>query len=50
MICAAVPTAKTADMLAGAYLAEETLVAATLSLSTIGSVATLLLWLLALQG
>jgi malonate transporter and related proteins len=50
VICAAVPTAKTAYILAGAYKVEESLVAATVSITTLLSVATLLGWLYALQG
>jgi malonate transporter len=49
VICAAVPTAKTAYILAGAYKVEESLVAATVSITTLLSVATLLGWLYALQ-
>lgn len=48
VVCAAVPTAKTAYMLAGAYGTEEAMVASTVSLSTLGSVASLLGWLYAL--
>jgi malonate transporter and related proteins len=50
VICAAVPTAKTAYILAGAYKVEESLVAATVSITTLLSVATLLGWLYALSG
>lgn len=50
VICAAVPTAKTAYILAGAYKVEHSLVAATVSITTLLSVATLLGWLCALQG
>lgn len=45
VVCAAVPTAKTAYILAGAYKVEEKLVAATVSITTLLSVATLLGWL-----
>lgn len=45
VVCAAVPTAKTAYVLAGAYRAEETMVGAVISLTTLVSVATLLGWL-----
>src|SRR5262249_32297200 len=47
-VCAAVPTAKTVYILAGAYKVEEPLVAATVSITTLLSVATLLGWLYAL--
>jgi malonate transporter len=45
VICAAVPTAKTTFILAGEYKVEEPLVAATVSITTVLSVATLLGWL-----
>jgi malonate transporter and related proteins len=48
VICAAVPTAKKVYLLAGAYKVEEPLVAATVSITTLLSVATLLAWLYAL--
>ena len=47
-MCAAVPTAKSLYIVAGEYRVERELVAATISLSTLGSVASLLLWLLIL--
>ncbi|MGY8683769.1 AEC family transporter [Bradyrhizobium sp. UFLA05-153] len=50
VICAAVPTAKTAYILAGAYKVEHSLVASTVSITTLLSVVTLLGWLYALQG
>jgi malonate transporter and related proteins len=50
VICAAVPTAKTTYILAGEYKVEEPLVAATVSITTLLSVATLLGWLYALSG
>ena len=50
VICAAVPTAKTTYILAGAYKVEQSLVAATVSITTLLSVATLLGWLYALSG
>jgi predicted permease len=50
VVCAAVPTAKTVYILAGQYKVEEPLVAATVSLTTLLSVATLLGWLYALSG
>jgi predicted permease len=49
VVCAAVPTAKTAYMLAGEYRVEEAVVASTISMSTLFSVATLLAWLYALS-
>jgi malonate transporter and related proteins len=49
VVCAAVPTAKTTYILAGAYKVEEQLVAATVSITTVLSVATLLGWLYALR-
>jgi malonate transporter len=45
VVCAAVPTAKTAYVLAGEYQVEETMVAATVSVTTLLSVVTLLGWL-----
>jgi malonate transporter len=48
VICAAVPTAKTVYILAGEYKVEEPLVAATVSITTLASVATLMGWLYAL--
>src|SRR5215475_6382238 len=48
VICAAVPTAKTVYILAGEYKVEEPLVAATISITTLLSVPTLLGWLYAL--
>jgi malonate transporter len=50
VICAAVPTAKTVYILAGEYKVEEPLVAATVSMTTLLSVVTLLGWLYALSG
>lgn len=50
VVCAAVPTAKTVYILAGAYKVEEPLVAATVSITTLLSVATLLGWLYVLSG
>lgn len=50
VICAAVPTAKTVYILAGEYRVEEPLVAATVSMTTLLSVVTLLGWLYALPG
>jgi malonate transporter and related proteins len=48
VICSAVPTAKTAYMLAGEYRIEEAMVASTISITTLLSVVTLLGWLYAL--
>jgi malonate transporter and related proteins len=49
VVCAAVPTAKTVYILASEHKVEEPLVAATVSLTTMLSVATLLGWLYALS-
>jgi len=45
VICAAVPTAKTVFILAGAYKVEEELVASTVSITTLLSVVTLMAWI-----
>jgi predicted permease len=50
VVCAAVPTAKTVFILAGEYKVEEELVTATISLTTLLSVVTLLGWLYAVAG
>jgi malonate transporter len=50
VICAAVPTAKTAYILAGEYHCEEVLVASTVSLTTLASILSLVVWLYALSG
>ena len=50
VICAAVPTAKTVYILAGEYACEETMVASTVSMTTLFSVLSLLVWLYALSG
>ena len=50
VVCGAVPTAKTVYILAGEYKVEEPLVAATVSMTTLLSVPTLLGWLYALSG
>jgi predicted permease len=50
VVCAAVPTAKTVYILAGEYKVEEPLVAATVSITTLVSVATLMGWLYALAA
>jgi hypothetical protein len=50
VICAAVPTAKTAYILAGEYRCEEMLVASTVSLTTLLSIISLVIWLYELSG
>ena len=50
VICAAVPTAKTVYILAGEYHCEETMVAATVSMTTLFSVVSLPVWLYVLSG
>jgi malonate transporter len=50
VICAAVPTAKTAYILAGEYHCEEMMVASTVSMTTLASVISLMIWLYALSG
>jgi malonate transporter len=50
VICAAVPTAKTAYILAGEYRCEEMLVASTVSMTTLASIISLAVWLYALSG
>ncbi len=50
VICAAVPTAKTVYILAGEYHCEEVLVASTVSMTTLVSVISLVVWLYALSG
>jgi malonate transporter and related proteins len=50
VICGAVPTAKTVYILAGEYDVEKPLVAATVSMTTLLSVVTLLGWLYVLSG
>jgi malonate transporter len=50
VICAAVPTAKTVYILAGEYHCEEPLVAATVSMTTLWSIGTLIVWIYALAG
>jgi predicted permease len=50
VICAAVPTAKTVYILAGEYHCEEQLVAATVSMTTLCSIGTLIVWIYALAG
>src|SRR5579862_768821 len=50
VICAAVPTAKTVYILAGEYHCEEMMVASTVSMTTLISVISLVVWLYALSG
>jgi len=50
VICAAVPTAKTVYILAGEYHCEEMMVASTVSMTTLVSVISLVIWLYALSG
>ena len=45
VVCAAVPTAKTVYILSGEYHCEETTVAATISLTTLCSIVTLMAWI-----
>jgi malonate transporter and related proteins len=49
VICAAVPTAKTAYILAAQYHCEEIMVASTVSMTTLASVISLVAWLYALS-
>jgi hypothetical protein len=50
VICGAVPTAKTVYILAGEYHCEEVMVASTVSMTTLASVISLVIWLYALSG
>src|SRR3984893_10415022 len=50
VICAAVPTAKTAYILAGEYRCEEMMVASTVSLTTLASIISLVFWFYELSG
>jgi predicted permease len=50
VICAAVPTAKTAYILAGEYHCEEMMVASTVSMTTLASIVSLVVWLYWLSG
>ena len=50
VICAAVPTAKTVYILAGEYRCEESMVAATVSMTTLLSIVSLPVWLYMLSG
>ena len=45
VVCAAVPTAKTVYILSGEYHCEEPTVAATISLTTLCSIGTLIVWI-----
>ena len=50
VICAAVPTAKTVYILAGEYRCEEMMVASTVSMTTLLSIISLVVWLYSLSG
>ena len=50
VICAAVPTAKTVYILAGEYHCEEMMVASTVSMTTLASIVSLVVWLYGLSG
>jgi malonate transporter and related proteins len=50
VICGAVPTAKTVYILAGEYHCEEMMVASTVSLTTLASIISLVVWLYGLSG
>ena len=50
VICAAVPTAKTVYILAGEYRCEEMMVASTVSMTTLASIVSLVVWMYALSG
>src|SRR5215469_14341610 len=50
VICAAVPTAKTVYILAGEYHCEEMMVASTVSMTTLASIISLVVWLYGLSG
>jgi len=50
VICAAVPTAKTAYILAEEYRCEEMMVASTVSMTTLASIVSLMIWLYWLSG
>ena len=49
VICAAVPTAKTVYILAGEYHCEEMMVASTISMTTLVSIISLVVWMYALS-
>ncbi|HET6219354.1 MAG TPA: AEC family transporter [Acidobacteriaceae bacterium] len=50
VICGAVPTAKTVYILGGEYHCEEMMVASTVSMTTLASIISLVVWLYALSG
>src|SRR5580658_6978612 len=50
VICGAVPTAKTAYILAGEYHCEQMMVASTVSMTTLASIISLVVWLYWLSG
>ena len=50
VICAAVPTAKTVFILAGEHKCEEPMVASTVSITTLLSIVSLVVWLYVLSG
>ena len=50
VICGAVPTAKTAYILAGEYRCEEIVVASTVSMTTLACIVSLVIWLYELSG
>jgi malonate transporter and related proteins len=50
VVCAAVPTAKTVYILAGEYRCEQMMVASTVSMTTLLSVISLVVWLYGLSG
>jgi hypothetical protein len=50
VICAAVPTAQTAYILAGEYRCEEIMGASTVTMTTLASVISLVFWLYGLSG
>ncbi len=50
VICAAVPTAKTVYILAGEYRCEEMMVASTVSMTTLASIVSLVVWIYGLSG
>jgi malonate transporter and related proteins len=50
VICGAVPTAKTVYILAGKYHCEEMMVASTVSMTTLASIISLVVWLYGLSG
>ncbi|HEY1779864.1 MAG TPA: AEC family transporter [Roseiarcus sp.] len=50
VVCAAVPTAKTVYILSGEYRCEESTVAATVSLTTLCSIGTLIVWIYVLSS